>query len=583
MPTDRSSEIEQGPPQVDHPDDLLRVAALASLDGFAVLRAVRDSTGKIVDFVFGFYNPAAEALIGRSAEEVLGKGVVELFPNVADHLLALWTETIASGEPVVEEIESVPGKRWVRQQLVPLQDALLVTSHDISDRRQIEAELEHRAFHDPLTDLPNRVLAVQRISESLGRAGRNKSGTAVLFIDLDRFKSINDTFGHAAGDLVLQSLATRLRRNVRARDTVARLSGDEFVVCLDGIASLSDGQAIVEKLLAAMRQPFAIADRQVPLTASIGIALSTEGVDADTLVSRADAAAYEAKRRGSNRLAVYDEQIGQRMAHELLVEQELMAGISLGELRLHFQPTISLATNEITAVEALVRWEHPNRGLLDPSNFLQVAEDAGLMGELGRWVRAAACESLTRLLAAPGTPKELVMWVNVAASELTNTFCDELSSVLALHNISPLNLGVELSETAIVSDMATTELVLERLTRMGVHIGIDDFGAGSSSLTYLQRLRANVLKVDHTFVHSLDRSLPGDPNAEGAKEIAAALISFGQRLGMQVVAEGVESSKQLEILIELGCDCVSGRHLANPADEASLLQQFAGASMNRLS
>ena len=551
-------------------DELLRRAALAAVDALAVLRAVRED-GRVVDFVFEFYNRAAAELIGRPVEEVVGHRVTELFPNAADHLVELWGETLELGEPVVEEIEATPGRRWLRQQIVPLDDALLVTSHDITDRRRVEAELEHRAFHDPLTDLPNRVLAVQRITESLGRSGDGGQRTAVVFMDVDRFKSVNDTLGHAAGDLLLQSLARRLRRCVRAADTVARISGDEFVVCLDGVATESDALAVVEKLLDAVRRPFLVADRRLVLTASLGVALDGPGLDADTLVSRADAAAYEAKRRGRNRSAVFDEHVQQRVLNEHLVEQELRAAITEGQLRLHFQPTVDLSRRRATGVEALVRWEHPTRGLLGPADFLRVAEEAGLMVDLGRWVRSAACGALARLLDHPATPRDIVMWVNVAATELTSGFCDEFAAAMALADVGPANLGVELTETALVGDDDPTGLVLDRLLAMGVRIAIDDFGAGSSSLNYLRRMRADVMKVHESFVHGLDRRAPGDPEATGAREVAAALISFGQRLGMTVVAEGVETPEQVAALTEMGCVHVAGSAVGTVTDEEGLV------------
>ena len=553
--------------------ELVRRAVDSSPDAMAVLSAITDEHGTVVDFRFDVYNCAAVALIGHPADEVIGRTVTDLFPDAADHLVRLWRQTLELGEPRVEEVETASGRRWLRQSLVPMGDALLVSSHDISDRKRAEAELEHRAFHDPLTDLPNRVLATQRIGESLVRSTRSGRRTAVLFVDLDRFKSVNDTLGHAAGDLLLQALANRLRHSVRSQDTVARLSGDEFVVCLDDVTGESDAVLVVEKLAANLRKPFAIGDRKVVLTGSIGMALSTDGVDAETLVTRADAAAYEAKRRGRNRYAIFDEAIRQRVVHELTVEQELRTGIALGELRLQFQPTLDLSKGTVTGVEALVRWEHPERGLLGPEEFLGVAEHSGMMGDLGRWVRSAACGAMARMLHDDRTPDGLVMWVNVAAAELTTSFCDDLVSALSLAGVPADRLGVELAETALVSDIAATELVLDRLISMGVHVAIDDFGAGSSSLTYLQRLRAEVMKVHPSFVHGLDHER--DDSARGAAEIAAALVSFGQRLGMTVVAEGVESPAQLEALAALGCTAVTGHLLCPPLDEDAVLEQFA--------
>jgi diguanylate cyclase (GGDEF)-like protein/PAS domain S-box-containing protein len=550
----------------------MRRAVESSPDAMAVLSAMTDQHGTVVDFRFDVYNTAAAGLIGHSADEVIGRTVTELFPDAAKHLVELWRQTLELGEPRLEEVETAAGRRWLRQSLVPMGDALLVSSHDISDRKRAEAELEHRAFHDPLTDLPNRVLATQRIGESLVRTARTGRHTAVLFVDLDRFKSVNDTLGHAAGDLLLQALANRLRHSVRGQDTVARLSGDEFVVCLDDVTGESDAVLVVEKLAVNLRKPFAIGDRKVVLTGSIGMALSTDGVDADTLISRADAAAYEAKRRGRNRYAIFDEAIRQRVVQELTVEQELRTGIALGELRLHFQPTLDLSKGTVTGVEALVRWEHPERGLLGPAEFLGVAEHSGMMGDLGRWVRAAACGAMARMLHDHRTPEGLVMWVNVAAAELTTSFCDDLVSALALADVPADRFGVELTETALASDIATTELVLDRLVSMGVHIAIDDFGAGSSSLAYLQRLRAEVMKVHPSFVHGLDHD--SDDNARGAAEIAAALLSFGQRLGMTVVAEGVESSEQLEALTALGCTAVTGNLVCPALDEDRILEQF---------
>jgi diguanylate cyclase (GGDEF)-like protein/PAS domain S-box-containing protein len=453
--------------------------------------------------------------------------------------------------------------RWMEAHAVNLLDdravdGIVVHFHDISERRVAETELEHQALHDPLTGLPNRALVLDRLGRALARAHRTGLHTVVLFIDVDRFKVVNDSLGHAYGDDLLVAVAARLRAALRETDTVARLGGDEFVVLLEDLSHEGVALEVAEKILEAMRRPFHLAGRELFVTASIGLALSVSESDtAESMVRDADAAMYVAKGRGRNRLEVFDDSIRVRVVHHLEVENDLHRALERGELQLLYQPAYELATNRIVGVEALLRWHHPKRGIVLPGEFIGVAEETGLIVDIGRWTIDEACRQI-KAWREWGDTSLRTLWVNLSARQLAgNDMPSVVADALERHDLPPGVLGLELTESALIEEAEAAGSMLREIEALGVRLAIDDFGTGYSSLLYLQRYKVDVLKVDRSFVSGLGTN-------EDDTAITSAVINLGHNLGMQVSAEGVETPMQLERLRELGCDTACGFYLERP-------------------
>jgi diguanylate cyclase (GGDEF)-like protein/PAS domain S-box-containing protein len=459
--------------------------------------------------------------------------------------------------------------RWMEAHAVNLLDdaavsGVVVHLHDISERRVAETELEHQALHDPLTGLPNRALVLDRLGRALARGHRSGSRTAVMFLDVDRFKVVNDSLGHAYGDDLLVAVAARLRASLRETDTVARLGGDEFVVLLEDLAHETIALEVADKILDAMRRPFALAGREFFVTASIGLAMSTDDNDTpESMVRDADAAMYVAKGRGRNRLEVFDEAIRVRAVHNLEVENDLHRALDRGELRLVYQPAYELTTNRIVGVEALLRWDHPKRGLVLPGEFIGVAEETGLIIAIGEWVINEACRQLRKWRDEGSMLRTL--WVNLSPRQLAVDIPEMVRDALERNNLPRDALGLELTESTLIEEAEAAGSMLRELESVGVRLAIDDFGTGYSSLLYLQRYRVDVLKVDRSFVNGLGTN--DDDTA-----ITSAVINLGHNLGMEVSAEGVETPMQLERLRELGCDTACGYYLVRPTTPEAVTQ-----------
>jgi diguanylate cyclase (GGDEF)-like protein len=381
--------------------------------------------------------------------------------------------------------------------------------------------------------------------------------TVVLFIDVDRFKVVNDSLGHAYGDDLLVAVAARLRASLRETDTVARLGGDEFVVLLEDLAHEGVGLDVAEKILEAMRRPFALAGREFFVTASIGLAMSTgENDSPESMIRDADAAMYVAKGRGRNRLEVFDEAIRARVVQHLDMENDLHRALERGELRLVYQPAYELRSNRIVGVEALLRWDHPKRGLVLPSDFIGVAEETGLILDIGHWTIDEACRQVRQWRDEGSSLRTL--WVNLSARQIAGSDLPGIvRAALERHSLPRDALGLELTESALIEEAETAGSMLRELEDLGVRLAIDDFGTGYSSLLYLQRYRVDVLKVDRSFVSGLGTN--DDDTA-----ITSAVINLGHNLGMEVSAEGVETPMQLERLRDLGCDTACGYFLVRP-------------------
>lgn len=444
----------------------------------------------------------------------------------------------------------------------------LVAFHDVSAAQARSLEVSHSAQHDPLTDLPNRILFRDRLTQAIALAERQGRQLAVLFVDIDHFKKINDSLGHAVGDQLLQSVATRLLTCVRRTDTVSRLGGDEFVVLLSEVEREDDAALSAQKILRSLSAPHTIENKDLDINVSIGVSTyPTNGADADSLLNRADTAMYEAKRHGRHSYQFFRKDMQVRLADRQLLEGDLRYALGRNEFLLHYQPKFNLQSGQVTGVEALIRWAHPQRGIVPPAQFIPIVEECGLILPIGRWVLLEACKQ-SRAWSDSGLG-DVSVAVNVSASEFRNKdFLSEVRAVLISTGVDPPNLEIELTESVLMHDAESTVDTLHALKAMGVQLAIDDFGTGYSSFTYLRRFPADALKVDQSFV----REITSDP--EDAT-IVSAMINIGKSLNLRVVAEGVETRAQLEFLQRNGCGEGQGYYFGRPAsaEQASELLQ----------
>ncbi len=434
------------------------------------------------------------------------------------------------------------------------------------DRDAHARQLDHLALHDPLTKLPNRALAQDRLQHALARlanhrpeGGGDRAMVAVLFLDLDRFKLVNDGLGHETGDELLVAVSNRLRATVRRQDTIARLGGDEFVVLCEDLTDEDQAQELAERAAGAFAEPFSLTHAEVTVSASIGIAVTSDPSEhAPNLLHDADAAMYRAKRRGGARHELFDEAMHTQAVSRLLTERALRGALEHDELRVLFQPQFDLASGAPVALEALLRWDHPTRGIVRPQDFLKVAEETGIIVPIGEWVLERACELASSPRVDVGNGRRLAISTNVSCRQLQRSdFPALVERVVREFAIDPGTLCLEITESSLLEDLDATSTALHALKDLGVQLAIDDFGTGGSSLTYLRRFPFDELKVDRTFIERLGRD-----DADDA--IVAATIDMAHALGMIVAAEGVETAEQLVRLRDLGCDRAQGFHLASP-------------------
>jgi diguanylate cyclase (GGDEF)-like protein/PAS domain S-box-containing protein len=465
-----------------------------------------------------------------------------------------------SGEPIFDAAGAFKGYRGV--------------GRDVTHQRLAEQQVLRLARYDGLTGLPNRNMFVDELERTLARAHRHGERFALFFIDLDRFKNINDSLGHGAGDQLLKVMATRLRDLLRESDLVARLGGDEFVVLLDGTVGATALAHVARKALAAIGEPVAIDARSYQVTGSIGISLyPDDGADAATLLKNADAAMYLAKDRGKNNYQFYTAQLAAQSAQQFALEADLRASLQRDELQLHYQPKVRMGDGSLVGMEALLRWQHPQRGLLAPGAFIALAEDSGLIVPIGQWVLAAACRQVRAWRDAGLQVPRCA--INLSARQFVNdTLVDEVRDALAAHALEPDALEVEITESVLMSDPQRANRTLQGLHALGVHIAIDDFGTGYSSLAYLKRFPAQTVKIDRSFVKGL-------PQDRDDAAITQAVIAMAHSLGLDVVAEGVETQEQLDFLRQLGCDQAQGYFIGRPMPAAQLQQRLDGAAAVR--
>ncbi len=452
---------------------------------------------------------------------------------------------------------------------------LTAVLQDISERKSAEAALEHQAVHDALTGLPNRLLLTDRITQALGRSQRSRQLTALLFLDIDRFKLVNDSLGHAAGDEILLAVASRLREASRDSDTVARFGGDEFVVLCEELKTKEAAIRAAQRILDNFTDPIAACGRHFPVKVSVGVAIATPGVrvSTDTVLSAADAAMYRAKDRGGNRYEVFDSTMRGRALEHLEMQTELRDALDRRELVVHYQPIVEIASHDVVGVEALVRWNHPKRGLILPIEFIAIAEEADLIGRIGSYVLEEACRSIGTWNAEhPERP--LSVSVNLSTKQLTSTSLPGLvQRTLEVSGLAPARLCLEITESALLEDVAINNTCLSSLKAFGISIAVDDFGTGYSSLLYLKRFPVDALKIDQSFIQGLGSN-------DQDTEIVGAVVGLARGLGMRTVAEGVERLEQLAALEALGCDTAQG-HLWAPALPEAELWQWLDAARDR--
>ena len=431
------------------------------------------------------------------------------------------------------------------------------TFSDISERKSWEERLAHQAWHDAVTGLPNRVLFTQRLAHALERAGRSRRGVGVLFLDLDRFKVVNDSLGHEKGDHLLVQVAARLSSSLRPGDTAARFGGDEFVILLEDIDGAPDATRVADRIAASLQLPFSLDGHEVSVTASIGIVLAGSPDELpEDLLRKADVAMYRAKNSGKAQYQVFSEQLAGAAVERLQLEIDLHGAIKRDELEVFYQPLIDLRTDRIGAWEALVRWHHPTRGLVSPATFIPLAEETGQIVALGTWVLRVACEQNSQWHRnAPSAQKPMLMHVNLSARQFEQRdLAQEIERILKETELSPAQLILEITESAVMTDAKSAILQLEELKKLGVGLSIDDFGTGYSSLAYLEFFPIDGLKIDRTFVKRLD---------EGTA-IVRAITSLGRALDVEVTAEGIETPTQLAQVRELGCHWAQGFLFSKP-------------------
>jgi len=509
-----------------------------------------------------YLNVAAENITGWSAAQAMGQPIADIFriidgetrqaaPNTVqlvlekDQVMGLPANTVLirqdGSEAAIEDSAS------------PIHDlsgnlaGAVVVFHDISESKAMAVKMTHLAHHDFLTNLPNRVLLNDRIAQAISLAKRNSTQLAVLFLDLDNFKHINDSLGHATGDLLLKSVTNRLTDCVRNTDTVSRQGGDEFVILLAKTKDETDATLTAEKIITAMTQPHLLSRRALHITTSIGISVyPADGADAGTLIKNADTAMYHAKDNGRNNYQFFRGHMNTRAVERQNVESSLRQALEKNEFVLHYQPKVSLNTGAITGVEALLRWKHPKWGLLSPDRFLTIAEESGLIVPIGRWVLREACRQTKKWLDAIKTPVTIA--VNISALEFRQPgFFAGVQKILSDTGLDPHMLELEITESVLMRDAETSTEILSKLKNIGVQLAVDDFGTGYSSLSYLQKFPIDVLKIDRSFVSEIT-SISDDGF------IVSAVIGMGNSLKLRVVAEGIENEIQLAFLQVRDCE-----------------------------
>ena len=518
------------------------------------------------------WNGGAERLFGYSALEAVGKNILFLYVDEDETI----PDTFAEGGGRMMEVRRRKKSGevfWASLSLSPLRDleerpaGLIAYLTDITERKLFEERLHHLAYYNELTGLPNRTLFARLVDQALMVAQRNEATGCVLFIDLNRFKLVNDTLGRRVGDELLRQVAARFRATLREEDVVAHLAGDEFAVGLFDVKQHFEATTVARKLQAALDAPFLIEGHDLRVGASVGISVfPQDGLEAETLLRNADIAMARAKEGHANpdhSVAFYSFEMNQGMHERMRIESGLRHALGHGELLLYYQPKFEIGSDRIVGAEALVRWLHPERGLVPPSEFIPLAETTGLIVQLGEWVLEQACAQAAAWQRAGLPPLRLA--VNVSAREFTESLPTRVAATLARHDLDPQRLELEITESTLMHDIDRVIGIMDRINALGVALSLDDFGTGYSSLSYLKRFPIRTLKIDRSFTTGL-------PFDTSDCAIASTIISIGRQLGHRVIAEGVETLDQLSFLRDAGCDEVQGYLYAAPLPAARFEQ-----------
>jgi diguanylate cyclase (GGDEF)-like protein/PAS domain S-box-containing protein len=537
-----------------------RALAANSSDGVVLV----DPDGRLLND-----SPTLAVLAGRPGASTAGVHISDIIhPDDIDDVRAILARALLNPTVVFDaefRVRHADGRYlWFGARAVnllhdPDVNGVVVNIQDVTDRKAAEARLSHQAFHDPLTGLANRALLRQRVEHVLRRPGRTGQDSAVIYLDLDGFKNVNDSLGHDAGDHLLRDVARRLQAAVRAGDTVARLGGDEFAVLLENNRyPREDAVFIAERILVALREPVTVEGLQICVSASVGIAIAGPETTAASALRNADVAMYRAKAAGKNQWVVYEPQMRAEAVERLRLEADLATAIEHEQLRLEYQPVVDLATRRIVGCEALLRWDHPTFGTVPPDKFVPVAEETGLIAPIGRWVLETACRAAAHFLSLDGVDPDFTMAVNVSGRQVeTDSFVAEVSDALALARLAPDALVLEMTESVLVRDASIAARCLQQLRSLGVRLAIDDFGTGYSSLSYLRQFPIDILKIDRSFVSGVSEGAPLPPILKG-------LLDLGHTLGLDMVAEGIEHPWHLDALLAEGCHLGQGYLFSRP-------------------
>ncbi len=546
-----------------------QVARLESIAGAAIeITSLIDGEG-----TFSFASASIARILGYEGEDLIDTSCIDLtHPDERPMLQAMLAKAHELEEGIDFECRFLHRDgHWIqsyaqlRNRLEdPILGSLVLTIRDVSDRKALEEELAHAALHDSLTNLPNRSLFRDRVGHALARAERHDKPVGVLLIDLDNFKRVNDSEGHAIGDGLLKAVAERIQENLRGPDTAARLGSDEFALLLEDIRHKEDGTLVAERISSSMSEPFEIAGHELRVAVSIGVAVATpKEQKADDLIRDADVAMHTAKSRGKGQIAIFESSMHESLLERIGLESDLRRAIKDEEFLIYYQPTVNLQTGKIAGMEALVRWMHPRRGLVPPLSFIPLAEETGLIVEIGRIVLEVACKQAREWqLKYPDNP--MTISVNLSARQLqSEDLIAEVRGVLEDSGLAPKSLVLEITESVLMEDTLHVETTLQALKDLGVRLAIDDFGTGYSSLSYLQKLPVDILKIDRSFVSGLHT---------GSQELAVtkAIVELGQTLELQTVAEGIELAEQLMHLKAMHCDLCQGYYFARPLEPTDM-------------
>ena len=527
-----------------------------------------DKTGKIIT-----YKSGSGSHHYFSTEKLINKSIVEITSREISHqFISAIEDVISNRRTVLFEFVEIYNKKTcyyeVRMMLVK-SDQVIAIIRDISEKKLVEDQMAYMAYHDSLTGLPNNHLFRDRVTHCIASAKRNNTKLAVMFLDLDRFKLINDTLGHSTGDKLLQATAERLQNCIRSSDSIAlnsnapinpsiaRLGGDEFIILLESIVDIKVISRIAERMVNEINQPIYIGQQEVFTSSSIGIALyPDDGKDVDTLLKNADAAMYYAKDQGRNNFQYYTQSMNEAAAQQLILGNNLRKALSNNEFHIYYQPQVSVITGQVIGLEALVRWQHPEKGFISPALFIPLAEETGQIQAIGEWILRQACLQGAKWIKQGFKP--LIISVNLSAKQLRQSNLNKMiKNILTETEMPARYLGIELTESAIILE---PDMALDRLNKiksLGIKLSLDDFGTGYSSLSYLKRFPIDTLKIDQAFI----KDVKNDPEDAA---LVKAIIAMGHGMGMDIIAEGVELQEQLEFLSANACDAIQGYLFSKP-------------------